>query len=280
MKKNKIGLAGNGWGAIAALKSLQNYFRIECLTKDKDVISKLSKKDSLIDSFEDFKSEFIICAGYKQLVSKLTLEKHTILNVHYSLLPKYRGLHSLAWAIMDGEKLLGWTVHLMNQNLDDGPIIYQRSLVNDMISSATFYMNQINNQVKTDLGNVTKSFINGEIIPKEQDKSKSSWVGKRGNNHNFINFSNGHELCHRLFRVLQHPYPYPKVRYMGKVYIVSSIKFHESTNSGDVSRILNIDDDGVWVKSKDGYVILTGFKDEEGEDASNYEFKIGAFFND
>lgn len=281
MKKLVIGLAGEGWGACAALKSLVLHFDVECLTSDLSVINELQNYNgTLINSFDQFNCKHIICAGYKSLISKELLNKYIILNIHYSLLPAYRGLHSTAWAIMNNECLLGWSLHVMNEKIDDGPIIFQKATNNDFVSSATFYMALFNEQVEKELGKQVKEYVNGRLKPTPQDSNKASWVGKRSEIHNLIDFNKDFSHCQRLLRILQPPYPPPQVLYSGTKFNVGSIKFHPSLIQADLSRILNIDDDGIWVKSLDGYFIISDLFDSNGLRVKFNNFKIGKYFND
>ena len=275
----KIGFAGDGWGAVSAIRSLREFFIVECLSGDTDVISELSSNDVVIDLFKGFSSKFIVCAGYKPIISSDLIKKHTILNVHYSLLPMYRGLHSVAWAIMNGEKNLGWTVHIMSKYIDDGPIVYQKRISNDNESSASYFMDKMNTQVALELGGVVSSYIKGEIEPIEQDKNKASWVGKRSLKHNIINFNEGFKYCKRLFRVLQFPYPGPQIIYKGCYYNVGKVCFHKSHIKADNSRILNVDEEGVWVKSEEGYIILSDIT-FRGETIDFFKFNLGSYLND
>lgn len=280
MQRNKVGFAGDGWGAVVAIKSLQKYFDIECFSSDENVLKELIGDYNLICSFEEFDTEIIVCAGFKPIINQKYILKHQIINIHNSLLPSYRGLHSTAWAIINGEENLGLTIHLMNNYIDDGPILHQKKIINDGISSATYYMEVMNDYILENLGTVIFQYSNGDLIPTEQDKKFASWVGKRGIEHNLINFKESFEFCKRLFRVLQHPYPNPQIRYKGKFYTVGKVKFHDSKIETDLSRILNIDDEGLWVKSLDGYIVLDEISDLSGNLIKNDTFKIGNYLND
>ena len=280
MQQNKIGFFGEGWGAIVAIKSLQEYFDVECFSSDKDVIKELVGDSKLINSFNDFTCKILLCAGYKSIISTKLLKKHQIINIHYSLLPSYRGLHSTAWAIMNGEKSIGLTIHLMNKNIDDGPILHQKIFINDQISSATHYMEKMNNYIFENLGEIISKYVKGSIIPAEQEKEKASWVGKRGIEHNIINFHKDFEYTRRLFRVLQFPYPQPYIKYKGILYNVEKISFHKSNINTDICRILNNDEDGIWIKSKEGYIILKEISTLDGRTVDKKIFKIGDYLND
>ena len=79
----------------------------------------------------------IIClAGYMKIISKRFIfnAKKKILNIHPSLLPKYKGLNTFEKVVKNKEKKTGCTVHYVNENLDSGTIISQKSfdiLIND-----------------------------------------------------------------------------------------------------------------------------------------------------
>jgi methionyl-tRNA formyltransferase len=280
IQKNKIGFLGEGWGAIAAIRSIQKYFIIEYLSKDQDIINELCQDDKVIHTFDEFSYEFILCAGYKSIIPIDVINRFKIINIHYSLLPAYRGFHSTAWAILNGEHNLGLTIHLMNKHIDDGDIIHQKKFVNDKMSSATYYMELMNKYISENSGKIILDFIEGNIKAIKQDKKQASWVGKRGETHNLINFNDTFENCNRLFRVLQPPYPYPSIFYKRKKYYVKRVEYHYSNIITDISRILNVDDDGIWVKSKEGYIILKSITSSEGTDIDKTIFKIGSYLND
>jgi methionyl-tRNA formyltransferase len=74
-----------------------------------------------------FEPELIVVAAYGQIlpVSVLELPRLGCLNVHTSLLPKYRGAAPIQWALLNGENVTGVTIMLMNAGLDTGPILTQ-----------------------------------------------------------------------------------------------------------------------------------------------------------
>lgn len=280
MLENKVGFIGEGWGAISACKGLEKVFNVEYLSDD-EIISTIFDKDNhkKVASISDFESKILVCAGYKPIIKEECLKKYIIINIHYSLLPKYRGLHSSAWAIMNGEKELGLSFHLMNNYIDDGDIIHQKAFENDGETSLVEYMEQMNSYVEANIAEVLIKFINKEIYPEKQDKSKASWVGKRGKNHNLIDFTQGSIYLKRLFRVLSPPYPRPYFVYKGKEFRVLQYDYHFSDVAADNARILNIDNDGLWIKMSDGYCILKHIVDDEGRNIDFSNFKIGAFVN-
>ena len=87
-------------------------------------------EDALVAEIERSGAEWVVLAGYMAILSPSFVDRFSdrILNIHPSLLPDLRGLNTHARAIGDGRQKHGATVHLVNAELDDGPIILQAGL--------------------------------------------------------------------------------------------------------------------------------------------------------
>jgi formyltetrahydrofolate-dependent phosphoribosylglycinamide formyltransferase len=90
---------------------------------------KVTEKKILI-LLEKEKIKFICLAGYMKILSKYFIEKFDgkIINIHPSLLPKYKGLNTHSRAITNGDKFSGCTVHYVTAKLDSGKIILQKKV--------------------------------------------------------------------------------------------------------------------------------------------------------
>ena len=82
-------------------------------------------EDDMIKLFEVYKVDLIILAGYMRVLKNPSKFPCPIINVHPSLLPKYKGLHAVEQAMESGDKITGCTVHYVNEELDGGEIIKQ-----------------------------------------------------------------------------------------------------------------------------------------------------------
>lgn len=82
----------------------------------------------LADIIEDFEPELIVLAGFMKLLSPCFIDRfpNKIINIHPSLLPKYKGLHTHRRVLEAGDKEHGITIHWVTEELDSGPIIVQR----------------------------------------------------------------------------------------------------------------------------------------------------------
>lgn len=275
---NKIVVVGDGWGAIAVLKGLSNFkLPVYAISNDPDVLSIASNQ--MRENLDSFSGELLLFAGYKPIVPASVLRKNTCLNIHYSLLPNYRGLHSTVWAILNDEDYLGATIHVMNENIDDGPIVYQYKVANDRIKTSTEYMELFNARITECIGQVLNDYIDENIHPRPQDKSLASWVGKRNEQDCMIDFAKPLAYQKAFFRALVSPYPLPFVTHKGNKYVVTKAGYHPSNVVTHIGRILNIDDEGLWVKCEDGYLVLHELRDEDNRIVPVSVFRIGQYLN-
>ena len=116
-----------------ALKRAAKFGINHCYVNAKD-------EDQMIQLFESWRVDLIILAGYMRVIQNPDAFPAPIINVHPSLLPKYKGLHAVEQAMEAGEEVTGCTVHYVNEELDGGEIILQAEvpiLPEDTVESLT-----------------------------------------------------------------------------------------------------------------------------------------------
>ena len=110
--------------AIRYLKKNKIYFKIfDFKQKNKD-------EKKIFDILKKRKTQLICLAGFMKILSRNFIKRFNgkILNIHPSLLPKYKGLNTHERAILNKEKFSGCTVHFVNSKLDSGKIIMQKKI--------------------------------------------------------------------------------------------------------------------------------------------------------
>ena len=116
-----------------ALKRAAKFGINHCYVNAKD-------EDQMVKLFEVYKVDLIVLAGYMRVIQNPDAFSAPIINVHPSLLPKYKGLHAVEQAMEAGETVTGCTVHYVNEELDGGEIILQAEvpiLPEDTVESLT-----------------------------------------------------------------------------------------------------------------------------------------------
>ena len=96
----------------------------------------------IIDVMKAWKVDLIVLAGWMRIISSKLIDAfpNKIINVHPSLLPKYKGLHAVEQAMESGDKVTGCTVHYVTEELDSGTIIIQGEvpiLEDDIVETLT-----------------------------------------------------------------------------------------------------------------------------------------------
>ena len=97
-------------------------------------------EDKMIELFKAWNVDLIVLAGYMRVIKNPAAFPCPIINVHPSLLPKYKGLNVVERAMEAGEKKTGCTVHYVNEELDGGEIIMQAEvdiMPHDTVKSLT-----------------------------------------------------------------------------------------------------------------------------------------------
>ena len=116
-----------------AIKSAEKFGVPHCYVNAKD-------EEKMIELFRVWRVDLIVLAGYMRVIKDPDAFPAPIINVHPSLLPKYKGLHAVEQAIDSGDEETGCTVHYVNEELDGGEIILQGEvpiLPEDTVESLT-----------------------------------------------------------------------------------------------------------------------------------------------
>jgi phosphoribosylglycinamide formyltransferase-1 len=110
------------------------------LVKGEDFPGKKEFEEKIIEHLQENKIDLIVLAGFMRLLSPgLTLQyKNRILNIHPALLPAFKGTQAIKDAFDYGSRVIGVTVHFVDEEMDHGPIILQSAVKienNDTLSS-------------------------------------------------------------------------------------------------------------------------------------------------
>ena len=125
--------------------------------------------------------EVIVVAAYGKILPPevLSIPSHGCVNVHPSLLPKYRGPSPVATAILEGEAYTGATIMLMDEGMDTGPVLANRSVPiharEDTTESLTPSLFQLGAEL---LKEVLPVWLKGEIMPRPQDPGQATVTKK------------------------------------------------------------------------------------------------------
>lgn len=184
----------------------------------KPIKSVLAKHFTLVDSLK--KADLGVIAAYGKILNKheLTAPKYGCINIHPSLLPKYRGPSPIQSAILNNDKISGISIIKMDEEVDHGEIIYQEKIeLSDSDNFDILSKNMFLLAAKI-LPKIINDFTKGKIIPEPQNHKNATYCKQfeRKSGYFDINHPPSPEQLDRMIRAF---YPWPGVwtHWKGKI---------------------------------------------------------------
>jgi methionyl-tRNA formyltransferase len=182
-----------------------------------------------VETLQQLQPDVLVVAAYGQILSGklLRIPRLGSINLHASLLPRYRGAAPIQWALIRGETVTGVTTFLMDEGLDTGPILLQRECpIRDADTAGSL------EKTLADLGaelmpDTLQGLAAGTLTPRPQDHSQASHAPKIQKELAKLDWTKSARELFHLIRAL-HPAPGAYTFYAGK-----RLKIHRSRVVGD-----------------------------------------------
>lgn len=148
------------------------------ISKNIPALQPVKMTPEAVAEIEKLHPDVIVVAAYGRIIPKslLDLPRYKCINVHGSLLPKYRGASPIQWAILEGEKETGVSIMIMDEKMDTGPVLEMAKIdiaENETTESLFNKMAALSKEVIKD---VLPRWIKGELKPKAQDGKKATYT--------------------------------------------------------------------------------------------------------
>ncbi len=152
-----------------------------CLDSGIEVFHTEKNIDRYKKALQLFKPELVVCKAFGEIIPEFFLQypKYKAINVHFSILPQYRGAVPTQKAILDGQKETGISIMLMSAGMDEGDILKifkEPILENDTNQSLRERLVKKSAEI---LGDVLDDWINQKITPTKQDSSKATYCWQK-----------------------------------------------------------------------------------------------------
>jgi methionyl-tRNA formyltransferase len=177
----------------------------------------------LIPRLQTLAPDYIFSFYYRFMIPEQILKcaKIAALNMHGSLLPKYRGRAPVNWAILHGETETGATLHIMEAKPDAGDIVGQVAVSIGQDETATDVFGKVSQAAASVIEKVLPSLILGNIPRKPNELQKGSYFGGRKPADGEIHWKQTAKQVHDLVRAVAPPYPGAFTHHDGKTMIVA-----------------------------------------------------------
>ncbi|KMO75237.1 methionyl-tRNA formyltransferase [Mycolicibacterium chlorophenolicum] len=178
------------------------------------------------------------------------LPRYGTVNLHDSLLPKFTGFSPVIWSLISGATHTGLTAHLMDDELDTGAVLVQRSVEITPTSTGTSLVYETLDLVPEVLTEALDGLESGTVTPVPQDLSERTFFHKRSDRDSLVDWTWPAADIERFIRALSDPYPNAYTYFRGERVRLIASHVSRCAYGGTPGRVF-IDEDG-------GMVIVAG----------------------
>src|SRR6185369_15072775 len=243
---------------------------------------KIKNNEEVRSVFETLVPDACIVVAYGKILPEwmLAIPRLGCINVHASLLPKYRGAAPINWAIARGERVTGITIMQMDPGMDTGPMLAQRSIEIGDETTAPELSDSLSLLGANLLSEALPGIERGEVTPERQADEQATYAPILKREDGLIDWSmTAAEISNRV-RAFQ-PWPASYTSFRGArltIWRASCVKDHTAAGSSpSVGTILEISESGIVIASGGSTEILVQEAQVEGKRrVSAREFANGA----
>ena len=236
------------------------------------------KTPEAVEELKKYEAEVYVVAAFGQILSSqiLHMPKYGCLNIHASLLPKYRGAAPIQWAIINGEKETGVTIMQMDEGVDTGDMLLQRAIPIEAQDTADSLHDKL---MELGAGLIVESLQlleEGRLTPVKQEEELATHVGKMDKAFGELHFDETAQSLERKVRGLN-SWPSAYTFYKGKrlkIWESQAVDCKEAQKAlpGTVLEVLK---DSILVATKDGALRILQVQQEGKRRMTVKEFLLG-----
>ncbi|WP_432400696.1 methionyl-tRNA formyltransferase [Wukongibacter sp. M2B1] len=215
------------------------------------------REKEYIEAIKNMNVDCIVVVAYGQILPKEILEipEKGCINVHASLLPKYRGAAPINWAIVDGEETTGITTMYMSQGLDTGDMILKEEVKIGREMTAGQLHDRLS-EVGAKVLIETLELLKLNKAPRTpQHDSESTYASMLSSKTGFVDWENSAENIYNLVRGLN-PWPIAYTMYKGKKMKIWKSKISSDASSEEHGKIIKVDKSGIYVSTGNGVLVI------------------------
>lgn len=216
-----------------------------------------ARDKEFIDKIKSLNPDVIVVVAFGQILPKEILEipKLGCINVHVSLLPKYRGAAPINWVIINGEEKTGVTTMYMDEGLDTGDMILKTEVNLDENITAGELNDKMMNIGAETLKETLRLIEEGNAPREVQNHEEFSYAPIMNKSLGNIDFSKSAREIHNLVRGVN-PWPSAYTTYNDVIMKVWKTKVLDEKSTKDVGTIIDVSKDGIKVSTIDNVLLI------------------------
>jgi len=216
-----------------------------------------AKEEGFLDILADLKPDVIVVAAFGQILPKaiLDLAKYGCINVHASLLPKYRGAAPIQWSIINGEEKTGITIMHMDVGIDTGDMIMKAEVPIETKETSGSLQDKLALCGGDLLLKALEAIENGTATREKQNDADSNYVKVLNKAEGHIDFNQSAVKIERFIRGFN-PWPSAYTLLDGKTLKIWSADVMVDESNGMPGEIISVTKDSIIVKTGEGNIAI------------------------
>lgn len=212
-----------------------------------------ARDPEFVKILSDLAPDVMVVAAFGQLLPKsiLDIPKYGCVNIHASLLPKYRGASPIQYAVINGEKESGITTMVMAEALDTGDMLDQETIILDPKETGGSLHDRLSKLGGSLIIKTLKKLEDGTAVRIPQDDTKSCYVGMIKKSMGDIDWSMDAQAIERLIRGLN-PWPSAYTGWNGRVIKIWEASVIDKEYEGTCGQVVEAGRDHLIVKTGKG----------------------------
>ncbi len=216
------------------------------------------KTPEAVEQLRAYEADIFVVAAFGQILSEeiLNMPKYGCVNIHASLLPKYRGAGPIQWVILDGEKETGVTIMQMDKGLDTGDMLLSCRVPIDEKETGDTLHDKLAQAGAELIVEALPKIEAGEMTPVKQNDAESCYAKMLQKSMGRIDWSKQSEEIERLVRGLN-SWPSAYTSYHGKTLKIWASDVSHKQADGAPGEVIAVEKDAVYVKTGNGSLKIT-----------------------
>src|ERR1043166_1984432 len=232
---------------------------------------------TFLTAWQNWNPQIIVVVAFGRILPATFLNwaPQGCLNVHSSLLPKYRGAAPVAWTIVNGEEKSGVTTMKLVEKMDAGPVYLQREILLATGETAASLQVKLTGVGAELLMETLQGLKQGLVAPQAQDESNITFAPIIKKEDGLIDWSQPALAIERRVRGFD-PWPSAYTQVRGKLLKIHRAKVIDQNQAGSAGEIVRADASGFWVATGSGVLSLEEVQLENKKRLPGTEFTKGA----
>lgn len=220
---------------------------------------RVKKDEAFQEELRRLAPDVMVVIAFGQILPKSVLDipKYGCVNIHASLLPKYRGAAPIQWAVIDGEKETGITTMMMDEGLDTGDMLEKVVIPLNAKETGGSLHDKLSQAGGRLILSTLEKLQDGTLVRTPQGETDTCYASMLQKTMGDIDWSRDAVSIERLIRGLN-PWPSAYTGCQGKTLKIWDAAVSEETIPGQEGQIVKVDPDTIWVKTGTG---LLGIKE-------------------